>query len=113
MSWTIIVTDANALTRTIHDRMPVVLNKADIGPWLNRAAGTEVLRPAGEDRLLLALIGEVSLSHIERLGETFAEVCRYDRAGLHSDVQHYRPQRVARVTDRQRDVALTGEGDPP
>jgi hypothetical protein len=50
-SCTIIVTDANALTRPIHDRMPVVLDKADIGPWLNGEAGIELLRPAAEDRL--------------------------------------------------------------
>ena len=30
--------------------MPVVLDKADIGPWLNGEAGIELLRPA-EDRL--------------------------------------------------------------
>ncbi len=51
ISCTIIVTDANALTRAIHDRMPVVLDKADIGLWLNGAVGTELLRPAAEDRL--------------------------------------------------------------
>jgi putative SOS response-associated peptidase YedK len=51
ISCTIIVTDANALTRPIHDRMPVVLDKADIRPWLNGAAGSEVVRPAAEDRL--------------------------------------------------------------
>ena len=49
-SCTIILTDANDLTRPIHDRMPVVLDKADIGPWLNGEAGTELLRPATEDR---------------------------------------------------------------
>ena len=48
---TIIVTDANALTRPIHDRMPVILHTADFGAWLAGAAGTEVLRPASEDRL--------------------------------------------------------------
>jgi putative SOS response-associated peptidase YedK len=52
-SCTIIVTDANALTRAIHDRMPVVLDRADIGPWLNGAAGIELLKPAAEDRLSL------------------------------------------------------------
>src|SRR5215471_20308582 len=52
-SCTIIVTDANALTRAIHDRMPVVLDKADIGQWLSGAAGTELLRPAAEDRLCM------------------------------------------------------------
>ena len=50
-SCTIIVTDANELTRPIHDRMPVVLDKADIGAWLKGEAGTELLRPAAEDRL--------------------------------------------------------------
>ena len=52
-SCTIIVTDANALTRPIHDRMPVVLDKADIAAWLGGAAGAEVLKPAAEDRLRL------------------------------------------------------------
>jgi len=50
-SCTIIVTDANALTRSIHDRMPVVLDKVDIGPWLKGAGGTELLPSAAEDRL--------------------------------------------------------------
>jgi putative SOS response-associated peptidase YedK len=50
-SCTIIVTDANALTRPIHDRMPVVLDKADIAPWLSGAAGAELLRPAADDRV--------------------------------------------------------------
>jgi hypothetical protein len=50
-SCTIIVTHANALTRAIHDRMPVVLDNADIGRWLNGTAGTELLRPAADDRL--------------------------------------------------------------
>jgi len=50
-SCTIIVRDANALTRPIHDRMPVVLDKADIGRWLNGEAGSELLRPVAEDRL--------------------------------------------------------------
>jgi len=50
-SCTIIVTGANELTRPIHDRMPVLLDKADFEPWLNGAAGAELLRPAAEDRL--------------------------------------------------------------
>jgi putative SOS response-associated peptidase YedK len=41
-SCTIIVTDANALTRPIHDRMPVVLDKADIKLWLSGEAGAEL-----------------------------------------------------------------------
>jgi putative SOS response-associated peptidase YedK len=51
MSCTIIVTGANALTRPIHDRMPVLLDKGDSGPWLSGTAGTELLRPAAEDRV--------------------------------------------------------------
>jgi putative SOS response-associated peptidase YedK len=50
-SCTIIVTDANALTRPIHDCMPVVLDKADIRSWLTGKSGTELLKPAAEDRL--------------------------------------------------------------
>ena len=50
-SSTIIVTDANKLTRPIHDRMPVVLDKADISRWLSGEAGIELLKPAAEDRL--------------------------------------------------------------
>jgi putative SOS response-associated peptidase YedK len=50
-SCTIIVTDANELTRPIHDRMPVVLDRADIRPWLSGEAATELLKPAAEDRL--------------------------------------------------------------
>jgi SOS response associated peptidase (SRAP) len=44
-SCTIIVTDANALTRPIHDRMPVVLDKADVRRWLSGEAGIELLEP--------------------------------------------------------------------
>src|SRR6266853_2137784 len=51
ISCTIIVTDANDLTRPIHGRMPVVLDQADIGPWLNGEVGTELLKPAGDDRI--------------------------------------------------------------
>jgi putative SOS response-associated peptidase YedK len=43
MSCTIIVTDANTLTRPIHDRMPVLLDKADIESWLNGTGGTPLL----------------------------------------------------------------------
>jgi putative SOS response-associated peptidase YedK len=31
--------------------MPVVLNDADIRSWLNGTVGSEVLKPAAEDRL--------------------------------------------------------------
>lgn len=31
--------------------MPVVLDKVDIGPWLNGEAGIELLTPAAEDHL--------------------------------------------------------------
>ena len=36
-SCTILVTDANALVRTIHDRMPVILAREDYGMWLDPA----------------------------------------------------------------------------
>jgi putative SOS response-associated peptidase YedK len=56
ISCTIIVTDANEPTRPIHDRMPVVLDKTDIRPWLSGEAGIELLKPAAEDRLRVWLV---------------------------------------------------------
>jgi putative SOS response-associated peptidase YedK len=50
-SCTIIVTDANALTRAIHDRMPVILDKADFAAWLGGTGGTELLRSAADSKL--------------------------------------------------------------
>jgi putative SOS response-associated peptidase YedK len=50
-SCTIIVTDANALTRPVHDWMPVILDKEHVEPWLIGAAGAERLSPAADDRL--------------------------------------------------------------
>ena len=49
-SCTIIVTDANALLAPIHDRMPVILDAADYGTWLDpsnedKAALQSLLRP--------------------------------------------------------------------
>src|SRR5262249_2088336 len=77
--------------------------------WAVFLTGLEVQRSAG--LVLLAFVGEIALNHIECFGHAFMQMCRNDRAGLHSDVQHHRPQRVVRVTDSQRDVALTLEGE--
>jgi putative SOS response-associated peptidase YedK len=53
-SCTIIVTDANALMRPIHDRMPVILVGAQQEAWLaSAAAATELLRPAPDEMLQL------------------------------------------------------------
>jgi putative SOS response-associated peptidase YedK len=46
-----IVTDANAFMRAVHNRMPVLLDRPGLEAWLSGAAGPEVLRPAAEDRL--------------------------------------------------------------
>jgi len=51
ISCTIIVTDANALTRPIHDRMPVALEPAELGAWLRGTAGIDLLRPAADHKL--------------------------------------------------------------
>ena len=49
-SCTVVVTAANALTRAVHDRMPALLEPADVARWLG-GAGTSLLRPAADDRL--------------------------------------------------------------
>jgi putative SOS response-associated peptidase YedK len=52
---TIITTTANAVTRPIHDRMPVVLEPKDFDDWLDPATPREtlegLLRPLPDDRL--------------------------------------------------------------
>jgi putative SOS response-associated peptidase YedK len=50
-SFTIIVTEANALTGRIHNRMPVMIENAHVRPWLDGAEGTELLKSAREDLL--------------------------------------------------------------
>jgi putative SOS response-associated peptidase YedK len=45
LSCTMIITDANAFTRAVHDRMPVLLDRTDHEPWLNGAAGIYCGRP--------------------------------------------------------------------
>jgi putative SOS response-associated peptidase YedK len=48
-SCTILTTDANELTKPIHDRMPVIVDPADFGQWLDPKekpdALQELLRP--------------------------------------------------------------------
>jgi putative SOS response-associated peptidase YedK len=48
-SSTILTTDANELTKPIHDRMPVIVDPADFGQWLDPAekptAVQALLRP--------------------------------------------------------------------
>jgi putative SOS response-associated peptidase YedK len=51
MSCTMIVTDANALLRPIHDRMPVLVEPADFEVWLGGTGGIELLRPAAAAKL--------------------------------------------------------------
>ena len=49
-SFTIITTGANAVLALVHDRMPVVLERADADAWLEHGPHA-LLRPAGHDVL--------------------------------------------------------------
>jgi putative SOS response-associated peptidase YedK len=51
ISCTMVITNANAFVRSIHDRMPVLLEPADFGTWLAGAGGIELLRPAADNTL--------------------------------------------------------------
>jgi hypothetical protein len=64
-SATLIVTAANDFTRSIHDRMPVLLVQRDIDAWLSGKAGVELLQPAPND-LLRMWPGWVALSTFDR-----------------------------------------------
>lgn len=52
-SCTIIVTDANAFMKPLHDRMPVILDPGDYGKWLNTELpdGKSLLHPCPGDWL--------------------------------------------------------------
>jgi putative SOS response-associated peptidase YedK len=77
LSCTIIVTEANGLTRPIHDRMPVLLNPDHIGPWLSGEAGTELLKPSPDDALRMWPVSR----RVNKTG-------RADDAGLIEEVAH-------------------------
>ena len=47
----LIVTSANAFTRAIHDRMPVLLDATHFEPWMTGEAAGEVLKPAPDSWL--------------------------------------------------------------
>src|SRR5260221_1299566 len=51
ISFTIIVTDANTLTRPIHDLIPILLDNANFVPLLNGTAGYELITPSRDDRV--------------------------------------------------------------
>lgn len=55
-TFTILTTDANGTIRGLHDRMPVILDRADFGLWLDPAVGEAdrllpLLVPAADDLL--------------------------------------------------------------
>lgn len=61
-SCTIIVTQANSLVATIHDRMPVILAKADYDTWLNPRLEDSrtlnpLLRPYPADNMIASPVG--------------------------------------------------------
>jgi putative SOS response-associated peptidase YedK len=51
-SCTIIVTDANELTKDIHGRMPVILDPEDYDRWLDGSDGQNLLRPYPSEKML-------------------------------------------------------------
>ena len=44
-----IITEPNAFTAEVHDRMPVILEENDFEPWLSGRGGVEMLKPAMND----------------------------------------------------------------
>ncbi len=56
-TFTIITTTANDLTKTIHNRMPVILDRGDYGGWLGEAGGSDMLKPYSADRMIAYKVG--------------------------------------------------------
>jgi putative SOS response-associated peptidase YedK len=83
-SCTLIVTAANDFTRSIHDRMPVLLGHHDHDAWLTGKAGVELLRPAPNDLLRMWPVskrvnssdrGDDDPSLIERVEDGNVQAC--------------------------------------
>jgi putative SOS response-associated peptidase YedK len=55
-TFAIITTSANALTKTIHNRMPVILDRADYAGWLGDG-GPAFLRPFPAERMIAYEVG--------------------------------------------------------
>lgn len=57
------MTDANKLTKFIHDRMPVILDPADYDGWLDGSAVQELQKPYLSERMdcypVLRAVGNV------------------------------------------------------
>ncbi len=55
-TFTIITTTANELTRTIHSRMPVILDRVDYGDWLGEGGGSDMLKPFPAERMTTYMV---------------------------------------------------------
>ena len=77
-TFTIIVTEANDFLQPWHHRMPVILESASFGAWLDGSAGTELLRPAANDRLQGHMVGP----NVGNVKNDYAELI--ERAGAHA-----------------------------
>ncbi len=75
-SCSIITCEPNAMMREIHDRMPVVLDPADEGAWLDPEGDedelVELLRPAPEDALVPHEVGD-AVNDVRRDGPELLE----------------------------------------
>jgi len=56
-TFTIITTTPNELTKTIHNRMPVILDQENHDDWLGGGGGLELLQPFSADRMIAYEVG--------------------------------------------------------
>ena len=50
-TFTIVTTSANDLTKTIHNRMPVILDRDDYDGWMDGSGGLDLLKPYPADEM--------------------------------------------------------------
>lgn len=72
LSCTIITTDANATMEPIHNRMPVILGRHDLTPWLSGRGGVEMLKPCA-DKAIKAVEVSTYVSNVKNQGEKCIE----------------------------------------
>ena len=71
-SCTIIVTDANELTKDIHDRMPVILDPADYDAWLDGTNGENLLRPYPSEKMARFAVSRL-VGNVKNIGAELIE----------------------------------------
>jgi putative SOS response-associated peptidase YedK len=73
-SCAMIITEANSFVSSLHDRMPVILERDQFADWLSAKSGIEALKPAADDVLRERPVSRrVNSNRADKLDRTLIE----------------------------------------